>query len=400
MSCGMIVLDMLLRDMDKDIGACQVERLSEKSVACKIVIILGTRPEIIKMSPIIREFEKQNVDFFILHTGQHYSYNLDRIFFQELDLPAPRYNLEVGSGSHAEETGKMLIGIEKILLNEMPDIVLVEGDTNTVLAGALASIKLHLKVGHVEAGLRSYDRTMPEEINRVLVDHCSDYLFAPTENAKENLLKEGISVDKIVVTGNTIVDALYQNLEMAKRKTDILSKLNLEKQEYFLATAHRQENVDVRERLKGILDGLELIYHEFNVPIIYPIHPRTVKRIKNFGLEVPKGVELIEPLGFLEFLQLEANAKLVLADSGGVQEETCILRVPCVTLRETTERPETLKVGSSILVGTNKEKIWEGVNIMLNKEKNWTNPFGDGRAGEKIWEHINFTCCSSLNFKD
>ena len=390
---------MIYRDMGKNIVEYQAERPSVKSLAHKIVIILGTRPEIIKMSPLVREFEQQKVDFFILHTGQHYSHNLDRIFFKELDLPAPRYNLEVGSGSHAEEIGKMLTGIEKILLDEKPDIAIVEGDTNTVLAGALASTKLHIKVGHVEAGLRSYDRTMPEEINRVLTDHCSDYLFAPTENAKENLLKEGISTDKIFVTGNTIVDALYQNLEMAKRKTDIFKTLGLEKREYFLVTAHRQENVDVQERLKGILNGLELIYREFNIPIIYPIHPRTVKRIKKFRLKIPKGIEIIEPLGFLEFLQLEANAKLVLADSGGVQEETCILRVPCVTLRDNTERPETLKVGSNILTGTNEEKILEGVNIMLNREKNWINPFGDGTAGEKICGYINSDRCSSLDFK-
>ena len=333
----------------------------------KISIILGTRPEIIKMSPIIRECEKQRLDYFILHTGQHYTYNLDKIFFEDLELPEAKYNLDVGSGSHAEETGKMLIGIEKVLKEEKTDVVLVEGDTNTVLAGALAASKLHIKVGHVEAGLRSYDRTMPEEINRVLADHVSDYLFAPTEKAKENLLREGIEENKISVTGNTIVDAVYQNLEIAKRKVDVLNKLDLEKGGYFLVTAHRQENVDIKERLKGILDGLELVYRKFNYPIIYPVHPRTKKKIREFGLEVPNGVELIEPLGFLEFLQLEANAKLVLTDSGGVQEETCILKVPCVTLRDNTERPETLNVGSNVLAGVNQEKISEGVKLMLKR---------------------------------
>jgi UDP-N-acetylglucosamine 2-epimerase (non-hydrolysing) len=243
---------------------------------------------------------------------------------------------------------------------------------------------LHIKGGHVEAGLRSFDRRMPEEINRVLADHASDYLFAPTEKAKENLLREGVEENKIFVTGNTIVDAVYQNLEIARRKVDILNKLNLKPKEYFLVTAHRQENVDVKNGLKGILDGLELIYNKFNLPIIYPIHPRTMKRLKEFVLEVPKGVELIEPLGFLEFLQLDANAKLVLTDSGGVQEETCILMVPCVTLRDNTERPETLEVGSNVLVGVDKDKILEGTKAMLNKERNWNNPFGDGKAGEKI----------------
>ena len=350
----------------------------------KISIILGTRPEIIKMSPVIRECENKGLDYFILHTGQHYSYNLDKIFFEDLELPEPKYNLDVGSGSHAEETGKMLIGIEKVLKEEKPDVILVEGDTNTVLAGALAAAKSHIKIGHVEAGLRSYDRTMPEEINRVLADHISDYLFAPTEKAKENLLREGIEEDKIFVTGNTIVDAVYQNLEIARRKVDILKKLNLNHEGYFLVTAHRQENVDIKERLKGILDGLELVYNKFSYPIIYPIHPRTKKKIREFGLEVPKGVELIEPLGFLGFLQLEANAKLVLTDSGGVQEETCILKVPCVTLRDNTERPETLEVGSNVLAGVNQNKILEGVKFMLSKERNLENPFGDGKAGEKI----------------
>ena len=350
----------------------------------KIAIVLGTRPEIIKMSPIIRECEKQNLDYFILHTGQHYSYNLDKIFFEDLELPEAKYNLDVGSGSHAEETGKMLIGIEKVIKEEKPDVVLVEGDTNTVLAGALAASKLHIRVGHVEAGLRSFDRTMPEEINRVLADHISDYLFAPTEKAKENLLREGIEKNKIFVTGNTIVDAVFQNLEIAKRKVSALNKLGLEKREYFLVTAHRQENVDIHDRLKGILDGLELVYNNFNSPIIYPIHPRTMKRIKEFRLEVPTGIRLIEPFGFFEFLQLEANAKLILTDSGGVQEETCILRVPCVTLRENTERPETLEVGSNVLTGINQNKILEGVKFMLNKNKNWNNPFGDGKAGNRI----------------
>ncbi len=350
----------------------------------KIAIVLGTRPEIIKISPIIRECEKRGLEYFILHTGQHYSYNLDKIFFEELELSEAKYNLDVGSGSHAEETGNMLIGIEKVLKKETPDVILVEGDTNTVLAGALAASKLHIKIGHVEAGLRSYDRTMPEEINRVLVDHVSDYLFVPTERAKENLLREGIEENKIFVTGNTIVDAVYQNLEIAKRKVDILDKLNLNPEEYFLVTAHRQENVDDKERLKCILDGLELIHNKFNLPLIYPIHPRTMKRLKEFGLEVPEGIRLIEPLGFLEFSQLEANAKLVLTDSGGVQEETCILRVPCVTLRDNTERPETLEVGSTVLAGVNQNKIFEGVEKMLNKERNWKNPFGDGKAGSKI----------------
>lgn len=354
----------------------------------KVSIILGTRPEIIKMSPVIRELEKKNLDYFILHTGQHYSYDLDKIFFSELELSEATYNLDIGSGSHAEETGKMLMGIEESLREEKPDIVLVEGDTNTVLAGALAASKLCITVGHVEAGLRSYDRNMSEEINRVLTDHVSDYLFAPTEKAMENLLKEGISKDKIFVTGNTLVDAIHQNLKIAERKADVLKKLNLSSKEYFLVTAHRQENVDNKIRLKGILDGLGMVYDKFKLPIIYPVHPRTIKRIKEFELKALNGIELIRPLGFLEFLQLETNAKLVLTDSGGVQEETCILKVPCVTLRENTERPETLEVGGNVLAGTNQTRIWDSVRVMLSKQKNWENPFGDGKTGERIIDII------------
>ena len=354
----------------------------------KISIILGTRPEIIKMAPIIRECEKIGLNYFTLHTGQHYSYNLDKVFFRELELSAPKHNLDVGSGTHAEEIGKMLIGIEKVLMEENPDFVLVEGDTNTVLAGVLAASKLHIKVGHVEAGLRSRDRNMPEEINRILADHCSDYLFAPTERAKENLLKEGIPPNKIFVTGNTIVDAVYQHLKISERKVEILNYLDLERGKYFLVTAHRQENVDIKERLKGIFNGFKLLYYNFNIPIIYPIHPRTMKRLREFGLKVPEGVELIEPVGFLEFLQLEANAKLILTDSGGIQEESCILKVPCVTLRDNTERPETLDVGSNVLAGVNHNQILKSVELMINRKRNWRNPFGDGKASEKIIKTI------------
>jgi len=348
-----------------------------------ISIVLGTRPEIIKMSPVIRECEEKGLDYFILHTGQHYSYEMDRVFFDELELPQPKYNLDVGSGTHAEQTGRIMIGVEKVLMKERPDIGLVQGDTNTTLAGALAAAKLQIKVGHVEAGLRSFDRKMPEEINRVLTDHISDYLFAPTENAKQNLLREGLDGSRIYVTGNTIVDAVYQNLKIAKKKVNVLKDLGLKSEGYFLVTAHRQENVDVKERLKGILKGLELIHQEFSMPVVFPMHPRTRRRIREFGLSLD-GIEVINPLGFLEFLQLEANARLVLTDSGGVQEETCILKVPCVTLRDNTKRPETLEVGSNVLAGTNPESILESVRIMLDRERSWENPFGDGRAGERI----------------
>jgi len=349
----------------------------------KISIIVGTRPEIIKMSPIIRECKNRALDYFILHTSQHYSYTMDQVFFEQLELPQPKYNLDVGSGMHGEQTGKILIGIEKVLLKEKPDVVLVEGDTNTVLAGALAASKLHIKIGHVEAGLRSYDRNMPEEINRVLTDHCSDFLFAPTEKSKQILLEEGIPENKIYVTGNTIVDAVHQNLELAYKKQNILERLGLRPQEYFLVTIHRQENVDDRIRFQLILQGLEQINKKYGYPVVYPIHPRSQKMIKEFNFE-SDGIDFIKPADFLEFLQLENNAKVVLTDSGGVQEETCILGKPCVTLRDNTERLETLDVGSNLLAGVKPNKIEECVSMMVDNTKKWDNPFGDGKAGSKI----------------
>ena len=348
----------------------------------RIAIVLGTRPEIIKMSPVIRECEHLGLDYFILHTGQHYSYKMDRVFFEQLELPETKYNLDVGSGSHAEQTAKILTGIEKILMKEKLGIVLVEGDTNTVLAGALAATKLGIKVGHVEAGLRSYDKTMPEEINRVLTDHCSNYLFAPTEKARQILLSEGIHDNKVFVTGNTIVDALYQNLSISEDRINPLNDLELTPKEYLLVTAHRQENVDVKERFEGIIKGLELVEKELGLPVVYPIHPRARKMMNHFGLKA-NGIEFIEPLDYLSFVQLEAKAKLVLTDSGGVQEEACILKVPCVTLRDNTERPETLEVGSNVLAGTNAKSILSKTKEMINRDNNWENPFGDGTAGEK-----------------
>jgi len=349
----------------------------------RICIVLGTRPEIIKFSPIIRELEKQGLDYFVLHTGQHYSYNMDRVFFEQLRLPDARYNLDVGSGGHGEQTGKMLVGIEKVLVKEKPNIVLVEGDTNTVLAGALAAVKLGVKVGHVEAGLRSYDRGMPEEINRVLADHCSDLLFAPTGKAKEILLGEGLAEDKVFVTGNTVVDAVFQNLELAKEKASVLSHLGLERGGFFLATVHRQENVDCEQRFRGILKGLELVEEKFGLPVVYPIHPRARKQLGAFKIAL-EGLMLIEPLDYLSFLFLESCARLVLTDSGGVQEEACVLRVPCVTLRDNTERPETLEVGSNVLAGAVPERIVEEAARMLGARRDWPNPFGDGKAGQRI----------------
>ncbi|QSZ67887.1 UDP-N-acetylglucosamine 2-epimerase (non-hydrolyzing) [Methanofollis aquaemaris] len=348
-----------------------------------IAIVLGTRPEIIKMSPIIRACETHGLDCFILHTGQHYSYDMDRAFFVDLDLPEPEYSLDVGSWTHAEQTGRIMAGIEKVLMKEKPEIVLVQGDTNTVLAGTLAAAKLSLQVGHVEAGLRSFDRRMPEEINRVVADHISDHLFAPTETSRQNLLREGIDDAKILVTGNTVVDAVSQNLEISKTRFDVLDEMTLKPGEYFLVTAHRAENVDIRMRLGGILDSLAAIGDAYSNPVIFPMHPRTAKMVREFGLSL-EGITVTGPLGYLEFLQLESNARLILTDSGGLQEEACILGVPCVTLRDNTERPETVEVGANVLAGVHSEKIISSVSRMLGAASTWKNPYGEGNAGEKI----------------
>lgn len=333
------------------------------------------------MSPIIRQCEKQGINYYILHTGQHYSYEMDKIFFEQLKLPQAKYNLDVGSGKHGEQTGKMLAAIEEILIKDRPDIVLVQGDTNTVLAGALAASKLQIKIGHVEAGLRSFDCLMPEETNRIIADHISDYLFAPTETSRKHLLNEGIPDEKIFVTGNTVVDAAYQNLEISKNRADILKELGLKEKEYFAATVHRAENVDNKERLGRILSGFLQIYKEFGLPIIFPAHPRAVKMIKEFGFEVPEGTRLIEPLGYLEFLQLESGARMILTDSGGVQEESCILEVPCVTLRDNTERPETVDVGANLIAGTGEQIILCARQMMESKPE-WENPYGNGESAE------------------
>jgi UDP-N-acetylglucosamine 2-epimerase (non-hydrolysing) len=349
----------------------------------KVAVVVGTRPEIIKMSPIIRQCEQNGVDYFIIHTGQHYSYNMDQVFFEDLELPRPKYHFTVGSGFHGEQTGKMLTEIEKVLINETPDVLLVEGDTNTVLAGALAAVKLHIDVGHVEAGLRSYDRIMPEEINRVLTDHISNFLFAPTEQSKQNLLNEGIDENKIFVTGNTIVDAVNQNLELSNKKTNVMERLRLTHNNYFLVTTHRSENVDDKERFQGILSGLQDLQKKFQKQIIFPIHPRSRKKMDEFGLSA-EGITFVEPQGIFDFLQLENHAKLILTDSGGVQEEACILGIPCVTLRKNTERPETIEVGLNMLAGTQPDDIVDAVSMMVHRTGMQENPFGSGTSGSTI----------------
>ena len=349
----------------------------------RTAIVLGTRPEIIKMAPIIRAFRRSRADFFVLHTGQHYSRNMDRVFFENLRLGSPEYNLEVGSGSHAEETAAMLVGAERILSKEEVTGVLVEGDTNSVLAGALAAAKLRIRVGHVEAGLRSFDRSMPEELNRIIADHLADLLYAPTQVARSNLVREGVESSRIKVTGNTIVDSVRQNLALA-RKTDTKSILEGMGSDFLLTTMHRQENVDNPSRLRGIVRGLESVASATGMKVLYPAHPRSTKRMKEFGVEPARElVRVMQPLDYLTFLKLESEAALVLTDSGGVQEEACILEVPCVTLRDNTERPETVQVGANLVAGVAPLGIVRAAKAMLGKS-GWRNPFGDGRAGVRI----------------
>lgn len=352
----------------------------------KIAIILGTRPEIIKLSPVIRECQKRKIDFFIIHTNQHYSNNMDKIFFDELELPQPKYNLKITSTNHGDMTGKQIIEIEKILINEKPSWIIVQGDTNTVMAGAIAASKIGIKIAHVEAGLRSYDREMPEEINRIVTDHISDLLFTPTKKQANILDKEGIDKNKIIVTGNTIVDAVYQNIKLLKKHPELN---HYQKEKYYLLTSHRPSNVDNKENLKQIINSVTQLAKENQIKIIFPIHPRTQKNLNKFKIKIDKKIiDLIEPVGYLQMLALIQNAQLVLTDSGGIQEEACILKIPSLTLRENTERPETIEVGASILVGADQKKIINGTKIMLTKKRNWKNPFGDGNTTKKILNNI------------
>lgn len=360
----------------------------------KIAILLGTRPEIIKFSPIIREFQKRKVEFFVIHTNQHYSYEMDKIFFEELHLPLPKYNLNIGSGSHAQQTGKMLIQIEDILQNEKPTILMVQGDTNTVLAGALAACKLEIKVAHVEAGLRSFDRRMPEEYNRILADHISTFLFAPTEIAIKNLENEGIGASsyltlqgqskaKLYNVGNTIIDATLQNLEIAKKnERKVLAKYGVNSNEYILLTAHRAENVDNIKFLQNLCKFIEYISTKHKLKVIWPIHPRTVKKLAEFDL-TPNAV-LVDPIGYIEFLALESNAKITVTDSGGVQEETCVLKTPCVTVRLSTDRPETVITGSNAIGKTDFNSMKSAFEKMLKAPKNWKLPYAANSSAKIV----------------
>lgn len=365
----------------------------------KIATILGTRPEIIKMAPIIDEISKRSISQIVLHTGQHYDKEMSDNFFRDLEIPTPDYNINVGSGTHGKQTGLMMKGIEEVLLQEKPDIVLVQGDTNAVLAGALVAAKLHIAVGHVEAGLRSFDLTMPEEINRRAADVCSQMYFIPTEESAINLLAEGYSRKNLIITGNTVVDACFRHLEIAKKKgfeEKALADLDIENMDNIITlTMHRAENVDDKKRVTSIVEALKELD---GMNIIFPIHPRTKNTLKNFGLfdelNDLEHIHIIKPIGYLDFLQLTSLSSLILTDSGGLQEEAITLDVPALTLRYNTERPETVTAGGNILVGADKKAILENVDKILNdkefceKMKNAKNPYGDGDAAIKTVDAI------------
>lgn len=340
----------------------------------KIVSIIGVRPESIQCAPLLRELRNQHWTV-IVHTGQHYDYEMYRVFFDELEIPQPDYHLGVGSGTHAYQTGEMLRRIEGVLTKEKPDLVLVYGDTNSTLAGALSAAKLQIKVGHVEAGMRSFDKSMPEEINRVLTDHCSDYLFCPTQTAVDNLKRENITKG-VFLTGDVMVDTLSHNKEIAERSR-ILGSLNLESKQYLVATIHRASNTDNRHNLENIVNAL----CELDEKIVFPLHPRTKKFLKGYGLydRLGEKVKLTEPLGYIEFLKLLNHARKVLTDSGGIQKEAYILKVPCITLRDNTEWVETLEGGWNVLAGTDKKNILQSVSNS-NPLEDQPGIFGEGAA--------------------
>jgi UDP-N-acetylglucosamine 2-epimerase (non-hydrolysing) len=349
------------------------------------MIVVGTRPEVIKMAPVIRALEKHRQPFIFVHSGQHYDYNLSLQFIEELGLPKPDYSLKVRERSPAAQTGRMMITVEKVVKKENPGLMLIEGDTNTMLAAALAGFKQNVPVGHVEAGLRSYDFRMPEEHNRRMVDHASTYLFAPTKKAKQNLVGENVW-GKIYVTGNSVIDALLQHVPLAERKSKIKEQVRFK--DYALATAHRMENVDNPRVLKNFLEA----FTESPVPVVFSVHPRTKKKLHQWKmwreLSSSENVQTLPPLGYFDFLLLMKNCKLILTDSGGLQEEATApsIRKPVIVLRMSTERPEAVEAGFAKVVGTEKDSILTAITEILKKKVKLPekSPFGDGDAGEKI----------------
>jgi UDP-N-acetylglucosamine 2-epimerase (non-hydrolysing) len=354
----------------------------------RIVQVVGARPNFMKIAPVMRAVAKRGfADQFLVHTGQHYDAAMSDVFFADLGMARPGAFLGAGSGSHAEQTAAVLLAFEKVLLAEPTDLVIVAGDVNSTLACALVAAKLGTPVAHVEAGLRSFDWTMPEEINRVVTDRLSELLFTPSEDGDRNLAREGIAADRVHLVGNAMIDSLLAQIPAARR-SGVLERLGLHAKGYVLVTLHRPGNVDSRAALGGLLGALARIASQR--PVIFPAHPRTRKRLEEFGLAVPAGVRVLDPLGYLEFLGLTDGADLVLTDSGGIQEETTVLGIPCLTLRENTERPVTVEVGTNQLVGLQPDRIVEAAERILNgaRRPGRIPDLWDGHAGERIAEVI------------
>ena len=353
----------------------------------KIATIVGARPQFIKCAPLSRQIRRRHEEF-LIHTGQHYDPELSRIFFDQLDIPRPDIDLGVGSGPHGDQTARMLSGLEEVLLKEKPDAAVVFGDTNSTLAGSLAAAKLHIPVVHVEAGLRSFNRRMPEEINRVLTDRLSALLFCPTETAVKNLAAEGI-IEGVHDTGDVMVDALLQHAGRAEKSSRILRELELDPGSYYLATVHRADNTDRRDHLKNLIDALGRLDH----PVILPLHPRTARALQDHGLHPGErsSLRLVEPVGYPDMLMLEKNARKILTDSGGMQKEAFLFKVPCITLRRETEWPETLQGGWNTLTGDDPRAIAGAVQAPLPGEPPGR-PFGDGQAAERMADLLATLC--------
>lgn len=354
----------------------------------KIVSIVGTRPNFMKIAPLANEFKKYKIGHVLIHTGQHYDKEMSKFFFDDLGIPKPDADLGVGSDTREKQIGLIRQKLEPILKREKPDVVVVVGDVNSTLAGAEAAKNLGIKVAHVEAGLRSFDKAMVEELNRMETDRISDFLFTTEESGNENLIKENIGKENIFFVGNVMIDTLLSHKEKAK-KSNILDKLKLNKKEYCTLTLHRPSNVDTKEGFNNIIYILEKLQEK--IKIAFPVHPRTRKNIQKFQLEGRiknmKNLIITEPLGYLDFLCLMDNSKLVLTDSGGVQEETTILGVPCITLRNNTERPVTVEEGTNIIVSTDKDKVIKKANDILDgkiKFKDKIPKLWDGKAAERI----------------
>jgi UDP-GlcNAc3NAcA epimerase len=344
----------------------------------KIVTIVGARPQFIKAGPVSRLLRKQHIEV-LVHTGQHYDNDMSAIFFDELNIPAPDYDLGIGSGSQGAQTGAMLTRIEQVLLSEQPDWVLIYGDTNSTLAGALAAAKLHIKVAHIEAGLRSFNRMMPEEINRIVADHVSDLLFCPSITAVNNLADEGI-IRGVHMVGDVMSDALAYAVERSESCSDILARLEIMSRCYLLATVHRPENTDNLPRLLSILSA----FNEIEEPIVFPVHPRTRKAIEKARINLhSRNPRFIEPVGHLDMVQLERSARMILTDSGGMQKEAYWLGVPCVTMRDQTEWVETVEAGWNVIVGADKQRIMEAVKSFAPSGLR-TLLYGDGHTAEKM----------------